>query len=302
MATAAITPRAARDSRTGSERRRSTFCGWKAFVKFVTLRVYLLTAAMKRSMDSPGSVDPAHRDGPPKVALITGASRGLGKVLAAFLAKQGFALILTARDAAELRKAADEIQQVGSPLVWVPGDVSEKAHRERLVRAAQERGRLDVLVNNASELGESPLPPLVRATRNGLVRVFDVNAFAPLALIQDTLPLLIRSRGLVVNITSDAAVGGYSGWGVYGASKAALDLISKTLAQELKDDGVGVVSVDPGDMRTTMHQDAFPGEDISDRPLPDVTLPFWAWLLSQTPMAVSGGRYQAQAAVWEARA
>jgi len=122
---------------------------------------------------------------------------------------------------------------------------------------------------------------------------------APLALVREALPLLARSRGLVVDITSDAAVGGYPGWGVYGASKAALDLVTKTLAAELKEKGVGVVSVDPGDMRTRMHQDAFPGQDISDRPLPDVTLPFWAWLLSQDPIAVSGGRYRAQAAVWE---
>ena len=126
-----------------------------------------------------------------------------------------------------------------------------------------------------------------------------MNVLAPLALIQEALPLLERAHGLVVNITSDAAIGGYPGWGVYGASKAALDLVSKTLAAELRDEGVAVVSVDPGDMRTTMHQDAYPGQDISDRPLPDVTVPFWAWLLSQPPKAVSGGRFQAQASLWE---
>ena len=126
-----------------------------------------------------------------------------------------------------------------------------------------------------------------------------MNVLAPLALIQEALPLLERAHGLVVNITSDAAIGGYPGWGTYGASKAALDLVSKTLAAELKDRGVAVVSVDPGDMRTTMHQDAYPGQDISDQPLPEVTLPFWAWLLSQPPMAVSGMRHQAQAPVWE---
>ena len=142
-------------------------------------------------------------------------------------------------------------------------------------------------------------PPLARAKREDVVHVLDVNLLAPLELVQEALPLLRRSHGLVVNITSDAATGGYPGWGVYGASKAALDLVSKTLAAELKDEGVGVVSVDPGDMRTKMHQDAFPGQDISDRPLPEVTLPFWAWLLSQSPLEVSGGRYQAQAAVWE---
>ena len=236
---------------------------------------------------------------PEKVALITGASRGLGRVLAAFLAGQGYALVLTSRGKVELAGAIDEVRENGSQIVSIPGDVSDPDHRARLLRAAEDLGRIDVLVNNASDLGESPLPPLARAKREDLLRVYDVNTLAPLALIQEALPLLVRSHGLVVNMTSDAAVGGYPGWGVYGSSKAALDLISKTLATELKEKGVGVVSVDPGDMRTKMHQDAFPGQDISDRPLPQVTLPFWAWLLSQPPMTVSGGRYQAQAAVWE---
>jgi len=236
---------------------------------------------------------------PEKVALITGASRGLGKVLATFLAGQGYGLVVTARGKAELANAVDEIRGNGSALVSIPGDVSDPDHRTRLLRALEEWGRLDLLVNNASDLGETPLPSMVNARREDLLHVFDVNALAPLALVHDALPLLIRSHGLVVNITSDAGVGGYPGWGVYGASKAALDLITKTLASELKEKGVGVVSVDPGDMRTKMHQDAFPGQDISDRPLPQVTLPFWAWLLSQPPIVVTGGRYQAQAAVWE---
>ncbi len=249
-------------------------------------------------MPSPKSRS-ARVSNPHKVALITGASRGLGKVLATFLADQGYRLVVTARGKMELAGAVDEFRGDGSSIVSLPGDVSDPAHRARLLRAAEDWGRLDLLVNNASDLGESPLPPLVRAKREDLLRVYDVNTLAPLALVQEALPLLIRSRGLIVNITSDAAVGGYPGWGVYGASKAALDLISKTLAAELKAKGVGVVSVDPGDMRTRMHQDAFPGQDISDRPLPQVTLPFWAWLLSQPPIDVSGGRYEAQAAVWE---
>src|SRR2546422_10042397 len=236
---------------------------------------------------------------PEKVALIRGASRGLGRVLAAFLAGQGYALVLTSRGKVELAGAIDEVRENGSQIVSIPGDVSDPDHRARLLRAAEDLGRIDLLVNNASDLGESPLPPLVRAKREDLLRVYDVNTLAPLALIQEALPLLTRSHGLVVNITSDAAVGGHPASGVYGSSKAALDLMSKTLAAELKEKGVGVVSVDPGDMRTKMHQDAFPGQDISDRPVPDVTLPFWAWLLSQSPMAASGGRYQAQAAIWE---
>ncbi len=237
-----------------------------------------------------------------KVALITGASRGLGRVLAGFLAKQGYALIVIARNEADLQAAAKEFEAAGVPVVSIPGDVSVPSDRLRLLEAAKRYGRIDVLVNNASDLGDTPLPPLENASRDTFLRVFDVNTLAPLALVREALPLLIRAPGLVVNITSDAAVGGYPGWGVYGASKAALELVSKTLAAELRDRDVAVVAVDPGDMRTQMHQDAYPGQDISDRPLPDVTLPFWAWLLSQPPMKVSGMRYQAQAAVWEVAA
>ena len=116
------------------------------------------------------------------------------------------------------------------------------------------------------------------------------------------MPLLRRRAGLVINVSSDAAGGGYPGWGAYGASKAALDLVSLTLASELRDDGVAVVSVDPGDMRTQMHQDAFAGEDISDRPLPEVTLPFWAWLLGQPGTSVTGRRFKAQSDRWEVAA
>src|SRR2546425_5861787 len=237
-----------------------------------------------------------------KVALITGASRGLGRLLAGFLAKQGYAMTVRARSETGLQTAAKRSGAAGVPVVSIPGGVSEPSDRPRLLEAAKRYGRIDLLANNASGLGDTPLPPLENASRDTFLRVFDVNTLAPLALVREALPLLTRARGLVVNITSDAAVGGYPGWGVYGASKAALELVSKTLAAELKDRDVAVVSVDPGDMRTQMHQDAYPGQDISDRPLPDVTLPFWAWLLSQPPMKVSGMRYQAQAAVWEVAA
>jgi NAD(P)-dependent dehydrogenase (short-subunit alcohol dehydrogenase family) len=236
---------------------------------------------------------------PNPVAIVTGASRGLGRILAGFLAKQGYALIVTARGEAALRAAAEEFSAAGGDVTSIPGDVREAGHRQRLVAAAVRSGRLDLLVNNASDLGDSPLPPLEKASPEAFRRVLEINTIAPLSLVQEALPLLIRARGLVVNITSDAAVGAYPGWGIYGASKASLDLLSKTLAGELRESGVAVVSVDPGDMRTQMHQDAYPGQDISDRPLPDVTLPFWAWLLSQDPMRVSGMRFQAQAAVWE---
>nr|HMN28749.1 SDR family oxidoreductase [Caldilineaceae bacterium] len=180
----------------------------------------------------------------------------------------------------------------------MPGDVSDPAHQQRLVAAAQQMGRLDRLFNNASILGPSPQPPLADYPLETLEQVLAVNLLAPLGLIQTALPLLKASHGLVVNISSDAAVGGYPGWGGYGASKAALDLVSLTLANELREQGVAVVSVDPGDMRTQMQQEAFPGEEIGDRPLPEVTIPFWAWLLGQEPLAVSGQRFRAQAEEW----
>src|SRR5437762_9751355 len=204
-----------------------------------------------------------------------------------------------AREERPLLAAAKEFPGAGIPVVSLPGDVSDPHDRHRLLEAVAAHGRIDLLVNNASDLGATPLPRLVEASRETFLRLFEVNTLAPLALVREALPLLRRGDGLVVNISSDAAIGGYPGWGVYGASKAALDLVSKTLAAELKDQGIAVVSVDPGDMCTKMHQDAYPGQDISDRPTPDVTLPFWAWLLSQPPMRVSGMRYQAQAAVWE---
>lgn len=233
-----------------------------------------------------------------KVALITGASRGLGKTLATFLAGRGDDLIITARGAEALAMTAGELEAYGINVAALPGDVSDPMHQQRLVAAATQLGGLHLLVNNASILGPSPQPALADYPLETLEQVFAVNVLAPLGLIQQALPLLKRSGGMVINISSDAAVGGYPGWGGYGASKAALDLISLTLANELREEGVAVVSVDPGDLRTQMHQEAFPGEDISDRPLPDVTIPFWAWLLGQEPQAVSGRRFQAQAEEW----
>ena len=237
-----------------------------------------------------------------RVALITGASRGLGLALAGFLAAQGYDLVLDARGAEALEAAARDLRRRGGRIIGVAGDVADPDHCGRLVAEAEALGRLDLLVNNASELGPTPLPPMAQHPLEALERVLRTNVAAPVGLIQAALPLLQRSRGLVVNVSSDAALGGYPGWGGYGASKAALDLISLTLANELKESGVAVVSVDPGDMRTAMHQAAFPGEDISDRPLPEATLPFWAWLLGQDRAAVNGRRFRAQAEVWEAAA
>ncbi len=231
------------------------------------------------------------------VALITGASRGLGETLARFLAGS-HRLILTARGEDALNAVAAELTRHGAEVVAFAGDVADSQHRRRLVEAAERWGRLDLLINNASVLGPSPQPELADYPLETLELVFAVNVLAPIGLIQATLPLLRQGRGTVINISSDAAVGGYEGWGGYGMSKAALDLGSKTLAAELADQGVSVVSVDPGDMRTVMHQQAFPGEDIGDRPLPEITLPFWAWLLGQEAGTISGERFQAQATVW----
>jgi NAD(P)-dependent dehydrogenase (short-subunit alcohol dehydrogenase family) len=233
------------------------------------------------------------------VALVTGASRGLGRVISGFLAGGDFDLILTGRDEATLAAAVAGLAKDGARVEGVPGNVADHAHRKRLAEIAGRHGGIDLLVNNASELGQTPLGPLAAYPIDRLDHVFAVNVFAPLALVQELLPLLQKRQGLIVNISSDAALGGYPGWGAYGASKAALDLISLTLAKELKDRGVSVVSVDPGDMRTDMHQSAFTGEDISDRPLPDVTIPFWAWLFSQDHAAINGRRFQAQADSWE---
>jgi NAD(P)-dependent dehydrogenase (short-subunit alcohol dehydrogenase family) len=234
-----------------------------------------------------------------RIALVTGASRGLGRAVAAFLASQGYDLVLTARHETELDAAGRALRHYGGRVVTVAGDVADPAHRVRLARAVGDFGRLDLLLNNASTLGMTPLPPLAGYPLAELEEAFRINLVAPIALVQEMLPLLRVSGGLVVNITSDASRGGYEGWGGYGLTKAALDLASLTLAHELRGHGVGVVAVDPGNLRTRMHQEAFPGEDISDRPLPEVTIPFWAWLFEQPRLSVTGRRYEAQADHWE---
>jgi NAD(P)-dependent dehydrogenase (short-subunit alcohol dehydrogenase family) len=237
-----------------------------------------------------------------QVALITGGSRGLGAALALFLGGRGDRVIVTARDADRLTALARELAGRGARVTAIAGDLTDAQHRDAIAHEVRDHGRLDLLVNNASELGPSPLSSLVEYPLAALERLFAANVIAPLALVQSLSTVLERSRGLVVNITSDAARGGYPGWGGYGASEAALELVSLTLAGELRARGIGVVTVDPGDMRTDMHQAAYPGQDISDRPLPEVTLPFWAWLLGQDPRAVTGRRFEAQGERWEAAA
>jgi len=227
-----------------------------------------------------------------RVAMVTGASRGLGEVIACVLTQRGYDLVIGARDEEALDRARDRLAQQRSRVVAIAGDVTDAAVRRRWIDAAGELGGLDVLVNNASELGG--IGPLMAFDVQRFGRVFPVNAGAPIALIQLAVPLLAARHGLIVNITSDAAHGAYPGWGPYGASKAALELLTRTLAVELIDQGVSAVLVDPGDMRTRMHQEAFPGEDISNRPLPDVTAPFWRWLFDQDHEAIRAQRFVAQ--------
>ena len=200
------------------------------------------------------------------VALVTGGSRGLGRALVAGLVDRGWSVVTDARTAGDL--AAVE----GPGVVTVAGDVADAGHRRRLLEAADHLGGLDLLVNNASVLGPSPQPHLADYPLDVLRRVYEVNTVAPLALVQEALPRLRRSTdGRIVNVTSDAAVEAYDGWGGYGSSKAALEELSAVLAAE--EPGVRVWAVDPGDLRTRMHQEAFPGEDISDRPEPETVVP-----------------------------
>ncbi|HEY5316650.1 MAG TPA: SDR family oxidoreductase [Solirubrobacteraceae bacterium] len=201
------------------------------------------------------------------LAIITGASRGLGLALARSLAADGWALVIDARGAAELERAAAELGAL-TEVAAVAGDVADPAHRSALLAAAGER--VDLLVNNASVLGPSPQPTLERYPLDELERVYRVNVLAPLALAQLVLPHL-PDAGAVINVTSDAAVEPYEGWGGYGSSKAALEQLSAILAAERPE--LRIYAVDPGDMRTQMHQEAFPGEDISDRPPPEESVP-----------------------------
>jgi NAD(P)-dependent dehydrogenase (short-subunit alcohol dehydrogenase family) len=223
------------------------------------------------------------------VAVVTGASQGLGKALAAALAREGWALVIDARHAAQLEAAVAELQGV-TEVIGIAGDVTDPEHRLALARAAGELGHVSLLVNNASTLGASPLPALVDIDPSVLRSVFDVNVIAPIALVQAFAPTF-SPGATVVNITSDAAVEAYEGWGGYGASKAALEHASRVLAVERPD--LRVLVVDPGDMRTQMHQDAFPGEDISDRPDPAESVPRLLALIDGDELS---GRYEARAA------
>jgi NAD(P)-dependent dehydrogenase (short-subunit alcohol dehydrogenase family) len=227
-----------------------------------------------------------------KTALITGASRGLGLALARRLAADGWTLIIDARGAKNLEAARTELRQM-TRAVAIPGDVRSQEHRRALADAARDAGGLDALVNNASILGPSPRPALLDYPLDALEEVYRANAVAPLALIQ-VLRHDLKPGARIINVTSDAAVEPYEGWGGYGSSKAALEQLSAILAAENLDSSLRVYWIDPGDMRTRMHQEAFPGEDISDRPPPEESVPGLIELLvGDRP----SGRYEARALI-----
>lgn len=217
-------------------------------------------------------------------ALITGASKGLGRALANAIAARGWRLVIDARSSSALSAVAAELPAA----LAIRGDVADPAHRAALAAAVDRLGRLDLIVNNASDLGPSPLPALGGYPLDALRRVYEVDVVAPLALTQLVLPRLRASSGMVLNISSDAAIEAYPGWGGYGSAKAALDQLSAVLAAE--ESTLRVYAVDPGDMRTDMHQAAFPGEDISDRPEPESVVPALLRLLDARP---TSGRYRA---------
>lgn len=222
-----------------------------------------------------------------QTVLITGASRGLGLALAKDLAREGWTLLLDARTASDLQQA----QQALAPLtkiIALPGDIADPAHRQQLAQAAQSLGGLDAVINNASLLGPSPQPNLFDYPLDTLEQVYRTNVFGPLALLQAVRPYL-KPQARILNVTSDAGVEPYAGWGGYGSSKAALEHLSAIFAAENPD--LKVYWVDPGDMRTQMHQAAFPDEDISDRPLPEESVPGFKILLQGDQPS---GRYRAR--------
>jgi NAD(P)-dependent dehydrogenase (short-subunit alcohol dehydrogenase family) len=220
------------------------------------------------------------------VALITGASLGLGRALATELARRGWSLVVDGRRAHLLDDLVARLP-AGS-VTAIPGDVTDPAHRNALLEAVKLSGRLDLLVNNASDLGPSPLPHLLDYPLDQLAAVYEIDVLAPIALIRLCHPLLVASTGAVINISSDAGVQAYEGWGGYGSAKAALDQASAVLGVE--EPALDVYAFDPGDMRTAMHQKAFPGEDISDRPEPESVVPALLALVDDRPPS---GRYQA---------
>jgi NAD(P)-dependent dehydrogenase (short-subunit alcohol dehydrogenase family) len=231
-------------------------------------------------------------DNPARTALITGASRGLGLALARSLAERGWNLIVSARGTQALEAARQQLAGL-TTVTAIAGDVTQPAHRRALAVAARAAGGLDALVNNASFLGPSPQPRLLDYPLDVLQQVYGVNVVAPLGILQAVHGSL-NPGARIINVTSDAGVEPYPGWGGYGSSKAALEQLSAILSAE--NPSWRIYWVDPGDMRTQMHQEAYPGEDISDRPLPDASVPgFLALLTRDADSAPASGRYTARA-------
>lgn len=220
-------------------------------------------------------------------AIVTGGTRGLGRALVEHLTRDGWTVVFDARRETDVARTVDEVNRAGhaGEAIGVAGDIVDPHHCAELVAAIRDRG-LDLLVNNAGSLGPSPLPRLVEIESADLLDLFATNTIAPLSLFRALEGPLERGRGVVVNISSDAAIEAYRGWGGYGASKAALDQISKVLASEHPE--LAIYAFDPGDMRTDMHQAAFPGEDISDRPSPENVVPRLMRLIELRPPS---GRY-----------
>ncbi|MEO6955831.1 MAG: SDR family NAD(P)-dependent oxidoreductase [Antricoccus sp.] len=218
-----------------------------------------------------------------QVALITGGSAGLGLAMIRALTDGGWTVVTDSRHPGPLARIAAE------QVLTVPGDIADPTHRDRLAAEVNRLGQLDLLMHNASTLGPLPMTQLRALSAAAFTNIFEVNVGAPLLLTQLVIPILSASRGILLSVSSDASVSHYECWGGYGASKAALDHVVLTVGAE---EGIKAYAVDPGDMRTQMQQDAFPGEDISDRPLPDSVVPHLLGLIQRQP---ESGRYQAAA-------
>ncbi len=229
------------------------------------------------------------------VVLITGSSKGLGRALAHAYADAGARLIINARGEAPLEATRKELEAKGAQVLAVVADATKPTDIARLRDAALERfGRIDVLINNAGILGPSPRPNLADFEALDLAELFRANTIGPILMTQAVLPHMLRQkRGLIINVTSDAGQTGYPGWGGYGATKAALELVTESWAAELEGTGVRVNAVNPGDLKTDMHQLAFPGEDISDRLDPFTVTDVFVWLATEAAASVTGQRYDA---------
>jgi len=237
-------------------------------------------------MNTQPSARPRHR-GNGRRAVVTGASQGLGRAVATGLARHGWEVVVTARTARDLLDAADDLAQT-TTVTAVVGDVTDPAHRHDLATTVAALGPVDLLVNNASTLGPSPLPRLEHLAPDDLRTLLDTNVVAPMAVVQALRPHL-ADDATIIDISSDAAIGAWEGWGGYGASKAALDHLTAVLAVEHPT--WHVHAVDPGDLRTAMHQRAFPDQDISDRPLPETVVePIMALVEARAP----SGRHRAK--------